>query len=94
LINTLLEANDLRRRQFLDFATSLPIRTNKKIEVIPIVNSQGEFLDVGELNMPRANTCARRLYLPRFPNEAEFSDVFWKIVESESKFRGFYEWTS
>ena len=94
LVRGLLEASELCRRQFLDFVTSIPVCTSKKIELVPIVSSGGEFLPVSDLNMPRANTCARRLYMPKFSDYFEFKDIFWKVVVNESQFKGFHEWTS
>lgn len=92
LIKTLLEANTTERRQFLSFVTSVPIVTPGLIEVVPVVNPAGEFLAVSEIGLPRSNTCARRLYLPKFENYEEFSKVLWSVIKEESRFKGFFEW--
>ena len=92
LVTALLEAGEMRRRKFLDFCTSLPV-VSKRIELVPIVSSGGEFLVVGEKNLPRANTCSRKLFLPRFEDGEQFQRIFWNIVENESEFKGFHEWT-
>ena len=92
LVRALKEATVVRRRQFLSFVTSLPIVTGGVIEVTPIVNSTGEFLAFSAGHLPRANTCSRKLYLPRFDDYAQFNEVFVKIVECESHFKGFFEW--
>lgn len=93
LVKALLEANPKRRRQFLSFVTSVPIVTPGKIEVVPVMSPSGEFQSMSDPScLPRANTCARRLYLPKFENYKSFSEVLWAVVESHSKFKGFYEW--
>lgn len=93
LIKALLESTVTERRQFLSFVTSLPIVTPGKIEVVPIVSPAGDFLEMSDPScLPRANTCTRRLYLPKFDNFQLFSKVFWAIVKEECKFKGFYEW--
>eukprot|EP00521_Asterionellopsis_glacialis_P007185 CAMPEP_0195289262 /NCGR_PEP_ID=MMETSP0707-20130614/5611_1 /TAXON_ID=33640 /ORGANISM="Asterionellopsis glacialis, Strain CCMP134" /LENGTH=3115 /DNA_ID=CAMNT_0040349249 /DNA_START=115 /DNA_END=9462 /DNA_ORIENTATION=+ len=93
LVKTLLEASPTQRRQFLSFVTSVPIVTPGQIEVVPVVNPSGEFLPMRDPGcLPRANTCARRLYLPKFESYETFSQVLWAVVREESKFKGFYEW--
>lgn len=92
LVRALLEANQIARRQFLSFVTSLPICTPGKIEVVPIIGPTGEFLSVSESCLPRANTCGRRLYLPFFKNYEEFHKIFWSVVSQECQFKGFFEW--
>lgn len=92
LVRTLLESSPTQRRQFLSFVTSVPIVTPGKIEVVPMVSPSGEFLPMGEGCLPRANTCARRLYLPRFDDYETFNQVFQSVIREESKFKGFYEW--
>jgi hypothetical protein len=92
LVKTLLESSPTQRRQFLSFVTSVPIVTPGKIEVVPMVSPSGEFLPVREGCLPRANTCARRLYLPRFDDYDTFNRVLHAVIREESKFKGFYEW--
>jgi hypothetical protein len=92
LIKTLLNSNSTQRRQFLSFVTSVPIVTPGKIEVVPILSPSGDFLPVEDNCLPRANTCARRLYLPKFDSYENFSSVLWAVIREESKFKGFYEW--
>ena len=94
LTKALLDASPQQRRQFLSFVTSLPIVTKfTKIEVVPIVSPTGEFLPMSDPGcLPRANTCSRRLYIPRIEDQETFSKVLWAVVESESRFKGFYEW--
>jgi len=93
LVKALLEADANLRRQFLTFVTSVPIVTPGKIEVVPIVSPSGEFLPVNDPScLPRANTCARRLYLPKFDDFDNFAEVLWAVVREESRFKGFYEW--
>ncbi|GMI11426.1 hypothetical protein TrRE_jg3934, partial [Triparma retinervis] len=92
LVKTLLEASVIQRRQFLTFVTSLPIITPGLIEVQPIVSPTGEFMAVSDSNLPRANTCARRLYLPRFESIDEFKKIWNAIIDNESQFKGFFEW--
>lgn len=92
LVKTLLESSPTQRRQFLSFVTSVPIVTPGKIEVVPMVSPSGEFLPVREGCLPRANTCARRLYLPRFDDYETFNRVLHAVIREESKFKGFYEW--
>lgn len=93
LVKTLLEASVQERRQFLSFVTSVPIVTPGKIEVVPVVNPAGDFLPMSDPTcLPRANTCTRRLYLPKFESYQLFSKVLWAIVKEECKFKGFYEW--
>jgi hypothetical protein len=93
LVKALLGANSTQRRQFLSFVTSVPIVTPGQIEVVPVVNPAGEFLPMSDPGcLPRANTCARRLYLPKFESYDSFSQVIWAVVREESKFKGFYEW--
>lgn len=92
LIKTLLMSTTTQRRQFLNFVTSVPIVTPGKIEVVPIVSPSGDFMPVRDNCLPRANTCARRLYLPKFDNYEKFSGVLWSVIREESKFKGFYEW--
>ena len=98
LVKALLEATPQQRRQFLSFVTSVPIETPGRIEVVPLVSpNNGEFLPMKDPNcLPRANTCARRLYLPKFESyegsSESFKEVFWAVVREESRFKGFYEW--
>jgi HECT-domain (ubiquitin-transferase) len=93
LVKALLEATPKQRRQFLSFVTSVPIVTPGKIEVVPVVSPSGDFLPMHDPScLPRANTCARRMYVPKFESYESFSHVLWKIVEEESQFKGFYEW--
>jgi hypothetical protein len=92
LVRALKEATPTQRRQFLSFVTSVPIVTPGPMEVVPIVSPGGEFLSVSEACMPRANTCARRLYLPRFDSFQHFQKVFYAVLREESQFKGFYEW--
>jgi hypothetical protein len=93
LVKALLEASPKQRRQFLSFVTSVPIVTPGKIEVVPMVSPSGEFLPMQDPScLPRTNTCARRLYLPKFETFESFSEVIWAVVREESKFKGFYEW--
>lgn len=93
LVKALLEASPQQRRQFLSFVSSVPIVTPGKIEVVPIVSPSGEFLPMRDPGcLPRSNTCARRLYLPKFENYESFKQVLWAVVKEESKFKGFYEW--
>jgi len=93
LSKSLLEATPTQRRQFLSFVTSVPIVTPGKIEVVPVVSPAGEFLPMRDPGcMPRANTCARRLYLPKFESYSSFKQVFYSVIREESRFKGFYEW--
>lgn len=93
LVKALLEASSQQRRQFLSFVTSVPIVTPGRIEVVPIVSPSGDFLPMRDPScLPRANTCARRLYLPKFDDYETFSNVLWAVVREESKFKGFFEW--
>ena len=95
LIKALLEASSIQRRQFLNFVTSVPIASVKMgtIQVVPILSPSGEFLPMHDPScLPRANTCSRRLYLPKFETYDTFSEVLWAVVREESKFKGFYEW--
>jgi HECT-domain (ubiquitin-transferase) len=97
LIKALLEGTPQQRRQFLSFVTSVPIETPGRIEVVPLVSPSGEFLPMSDPScLPRANTCARRLYLPKFSSydtgSESFKEVFWAVVREESRFKGFYEW--
>ena len=93
LVKALLEATPRQRRQFLSFVTSVPIVTPGRIEVVPVVSPGGEFLPMRDPTcLPRANTCARRLYLPKFDTYESFSSVLWAVVREESRFKGFYEW--
>eukprot|EP00592_Proboscia_alata_P009438 CAMPEP_0194361474 /NCGR_PEP_ID=MMETSP0174-20130528/9057_1 /TAXON_ID=216777 /ORGANISM="Proboscia alata, Strain PI-D3" /LENGTH=3162 /DNA_ID=CAMNT_0039133703 /DNA_START=62 /DNA_END=9550 /DNA_ORIENTATION=- len=93
LVKSLLDGSTTQRRQFLSFVTSIPITTPGQIEVVPVVNPAGEFLPMSDPScLPRANTCARRLYLPKFENYESFFKVFWAVVREESRFKGFYEW--
>lgn len=93
LIKALLEAKPKQRRQFLSFVTSVPIVTPGRIEIVPIVSPSGEFLAVHDPTcLPRANTCARKLYLPKFETYEPFAQVLWAVIEEESRFKGFYEW--
>jgi len=92
LVRCLLECSVVQRRQFLSFVTSLPIVTGGVIEVSPIVSSGGEFLSFVDGNLPRANTCTRKLYLPRFDSFKQFQECFVRVIEVESEFKGFYEW--
>ena len=93
LVKALLEASPKLRRQFLSFVTSVPIVTPGKIEVVPVVSPTGEFQPMRDPGcLPRANTCARRLYLPKFESYQSFAQLLWAVVKEESKFKGFYEW--
>lgn len=93
LVKALVEVSPKQRRQFLSFVTSVPIVTPGQIEVVPILSPSGEFLPMRDPScLPRANTCSRRLYLPRFETFESFSDVLWAVVREESKFKGFFEW--
>ena len=93
LVKALLEAAPTQRRQFLSFVTSVPIVTPGRIEVVPILSPSGAFLPMSDPGcLPRANTCARRLYLPKFETFESFSEVLWAVVREESRFKGFYEW--
>jgi hypothetical protein len=93
VVRALLEATPKMRRQFLSFVTSVPIVTPGLIEVVPVVSPTGEFLPMRDPGcLPRANTCGRRLYLPKFETYESFSQVIWAVVGEESKFKGFYEW--
>jgi HECT-domain (ubiquitin-transferase) len=93
LVKALVEATPKQRRQFLSFVTSVPIVTPGRIEVVPILSPNGEFLPMRDPScLPRANTCSRRLYLPKFDTYDSFSEVLWAVVREESKFKGFYEW--
>ena len=93
VVKALLEASPKQRRQFLSFVTSVPIVTPGLIEIIPIVSSSGKFLPMRDPGcLPRANTCARRLYLPKFESFESFSQVLWAVVKAESKHKGFFEW--
>ena len=93
LVKALMKANITERRQFLSFVTSVPIVTPGQIEVVPIVNPAGEFLPMNDpCCLPRSNTCARRLYLPKFENFEIFSQVLWSVVREECRFKGFFEW--
>ena len=93
LVKALVEGSPKQRRQFLSFVTSVPIVTPGKIEVVPIMSPNGEFQPMNDPScLPRANTCARRLYLPKFENYESFSQVLWAVVKEESRFKGFYEW--
>lgn len=94
VIKALLEATPRQRRQFLNFVTSVPIVTPGQIEVVPVVSSSGEFLPMRDPScLPRANTCARRLYLPKFESYESFKKVIWAVVEEEFKHKGFFEWS-
>jgi hypothetical protein len=93
LVQALLEAKPKQRRQFLSFVTSIPIATPGRIEVVPIISPNGEFLPMQDPScLPRANTCARRLYLPKFETYDTFAQILWAVVREESHFKGFYEW--
>jgi len=93
LVKALLDASPQQRRQFLNFVTSVPIVTPGRIEVVPIVSPSGEFVPMHDPGcLPRANTCARRLYLPKFESQESFDEVLWAVVREESKFKGFFEW--
>ena len=93
VVKALLEATPKLRRQFLSFVTSVPIVTPGQIEVVPVVSPSGDFLPMRDPGcLPRANTCARRLYLPKFETYESFCQVLWAVVGEESKFKGFYEW--
>jgi hypothetical protein len=93
LVKALLEATPKQRRQFLSFVTSVPIVTPGRIEVVPMVSPSGDFLPMHDPScLPRANTCSRRLYVPKFETFEAFSQVFWAVVQEESRFKGFYEW--
>lgn len=94
LVQALSEATVTQRRQFLNFVTSVPIAVKQHwIEVVPILSPSGEFLPLHDPScLPRANTCSRRLYLPRFESYESFAQVLWAVVREESKFKGFYEW--
>jgi len=93
VVKALLEASPKQRRQFLSFVTSVPIVTPGLIEIIPIVSSGGKFLPMRDPGcLPRANTCARRLYLPKFESFESFTQVIWAVVRAESKHKGFFEW--
>ena len=93
LVKALLEASPQQRRQFLSFVTSVPIVTPGRIEVVPIVSPTGDFLPMRDPScLPRANTCARRLYLPKFDDFETFKNILFSVVKEESKFKGFYEW--
>lgn len=93
VVKALLEATPKMRRQFISFVTSVPIVTPGQIEVVPVVSPSGDFLPMRDPGcLPRANTCARRLYLPKFETYESFSQVLWAVVGEESKFKGFYEW--
>ena len=93
MVKALFEASPKMRRQFLSFVTSVPIVTPGRIEVVPLVSPSGDFLPMRDPGcLPRANTCARRLYLPKFQTYESFSHVFWAVVGEECKFKGFYEW--
>mmetsp|Transcript_22137 Transcript_22137/g.51057 ORF Transcript_22137/g.51057 Transcript_22137/m.51057 type:complete len:90 (+) Transcript_22137:2174-2443(+) len=87
-----MKSSSTQRRQFLSFVTSVPIVTPGKIEVVPMVSPSGDFLPVGDNCLPRANTCARKLYLPKFEDFDSFSRVLWAVIREESRFKGFYEW--
>jgi hypothetical protein len=94
LIKALVEASPKQRRQFLSFVTSVPIVTPGLIEVVPVVSPGGEFLPMRDPGcLPRANTCARRLYLPKFDTYDSFSQVLWAVIREESKHKGFFEWS-
>lgn len=94
LIKALVEASPKQRRQFLSFVTSVPIVTPGLIEVVPVVSSGGEFLPMRDPScLPRANTCARRLYLPKFDTFDSFAQVLWAVIREESKHKGFFEWS-
>jgi len=93
LVKALLEGSTTQRREFLSFVTSVPIVTPGQIEVVPIVNPSGDFLPMSDPScLPRANTCARKLYLPKFESYNVFSKVFWAVVREECRFKGFFEW--
>jgi hypothetical protein len=93
LVKALVDATPQQRRQFLNFVTSVPIVTPGSVEVVPVVSPAGEFLPMSDPScLPRANTCARRLYLPKFESQESFSQVLWAVVREESKFKGFFEW--
>lgn len=93
LIKTLLESTPTQRRQFLSFVTSVPIVTPGKIEIVPTVSPLGEFMPMQDPScLPRANTCSRRLYLPKFEDYASFKRVLQAVIREESRFKGFYEW--
>ena len=63
------------------------------IEVVPILSPSGDFLQMHDPScLPRANTCSRRLYLPKFETYEIFSEILWTVVREESQFKGFYEW--
>jgi len=93
LIKALLEASEFRRRQFLSFVTSVPIVTPGQIEVVPVVTPSGDFLPMSDPGcLPRANTCGRKLYLPKFNSYESFLEVLWAVVTAECRFKGFFEW--
>jgi len=93
LVKALLQATSTQRRQFLSFVTSVPIVTPGQIEVVPVVNPSGDFLPMSDpCCLPRANTCARRLYLPKFESYESFCQVLWAVAREECRFKGFYEW--
>jgi hypothetical protein len=94
LIKALVEASPKERRQFLSFVTSVPIVTPGLIEVVPVVSPGGEFMPMRDPScLPRANTCARRLYLPKFDTFESFAQVLWAVIREESKHKGFFEWS-
>jgi hypothetical protein len=94
LIKALLNALPLQRRQFLSFVTSVPIVTPGRIEVVPILTPSGDFMPMVDPScLPRANTCSRRLYLPKFDSFESFEQVIWAVVQAENKFKGFWEWS-
>ena len=93
VVKALVEAEPQKRRRFLSFVTSLPIVTPGLIEIVPITSSSGTFLAFEDPGcLPRANTCSRRLYLPRFDSYDSFAQVLWAVVNAESKHKGFFEW--
>lgn len=93
LVNALKRGTPTQRRQFLSFVTSVPIVTPGNIEVVPILSPSGEFLPMNDpCCLPRANTCTRRLYLPKFDDFESFEKVLWAVVSAENRFKGFWEW--
>ena len=96
LLQELLVATTAQREAFLTFVTSIPVKVQGRIELVPVVK-QGQVNEIAMFSdpqyLPRARTCSSTLYLPRFESRKQLHDVLWPIVDAELKHKGFFEWT-
>merc|ERR1711988_223478 len=83
LYETLALGSRAFRKRFLLFVTGLPSPSPSPIEVVPFADSF----------VPRAQVCARKLYLPFYTSVRETFDGFALAFSLESD-RGYYEWRS